>query len=130
MAKYQERIKVGTFHEKQPTKFDYQFSTTQTNDSGRSQSGKARLSPLFTVEAFDVEYTELTAEEASKLLKIIVPRPNNVYFLLRYFSPYEGKWQERYFYVGAGSLKVKTLKVGNETMQSISCSFVGRDKIC
>ena len=126
----QNRIKVGTFDKVQPTKFSYKFATTYTQDSGRPQSGYARLTPLFTTEAFDVEYPELSAADASALLKIIVPRPRSPFFNLFYFSPYNGVWQTKEFYVGEGSLDVKSVKKGNEVMQIISCSFVGRDKIC
>lgn len=126
----QEKIALNSFNEVQPIKFDYNFATTYTEDSGRPQGGKARLTPLFTVESFDVSYENLTTAQVSAILKQIVPSPAKPFFNLHYFSPYNGKWQTKEFYVGEGSLVLKSLKEGSEKIDSISCSFVGRDKIC
>ena len=125
----QERIAVGSFNTKQPTTFEWSFETTSTEDSGRSMSGNAMITPLFTVEAFAVEYEELTVAEAKTLLNEIVQRPKKPYFLMHYFSPYYGVWRTGQFYVGDGSLRIKTLKRGTETVETISCTFVGKDKL-
>lgn len=126
----QNRIAVDGWSTVQPTKFDYNFQTTSSEDSGRVMSGRANISPLFTVEAFDVTYEDLTPAQASALLKKIVQRPSKPYFSLYYFSPYYGNWRTDQFYVGEGSLNVRTLKEGEEMMAQISCSFVGRNKLC
>ena len=125
----QERIKVGSFDRVQPTTFDWSFETTSTEDSGRSMSGNAMITPLYTVEAFDVQYENLKISDAQALLYEIVQRPRNPYFNMKYFSPYYGVWRTSQFYVGDGSLHVKTLRVGNELVESISATFVGRDKL-
>lgn len=126
----QERITIDGWGVKQPDRFEWSFSTTSTEDSGRPMSGRATITPMFTVEAFDVEYSDLTISQAKMLLQAIVQRPGKAFFNLHYFSPYFGVWRTSQFYVGEGSLAVKTLKVDEELMQSISCSFVGRDKLC
>lgn len=126
----QKRIAVDGWNAVQPTSFDYNFQTTSSEDSGRVMSGRANISPLFTVEAFDVTYEDLTPAQASALLKKIVQRPSKPYFSLYYYSPYYGNWRTDQFYVGEGSLKVRTLKDGEEMMAQISCSFVGRNKLC
>lgn len=126
----QNRIAVDGWNTVQPTTFKYNFQTTSSEDSGRTMSGKASISPLFTVEAFDVEYEDLTPAQASALLKKIVQRPSKPYFSLFYYSPYYGNWRTDQFYVGEGSLDIKTLKEGEELISQISCSFVGRNKLC
>lgn len=126
----QDRISVDGWSTVQPTKFQFQFQTTSSEDSGRPMSGKAHISPLFTVEAYDVEYEDLTPAQTSALLKKIVQKPSKPYFSLHYFSPYYGEWRTDQFYVGEGSLDVRTLKEGEEMISSISCSFVGRNKLC
>lgn len=126
----QERISLDGWNAKQPDTFEWQFSTTSTEDSGRPMSGRAAITPLFTVEAFDVEYSDLTIAQARAILQAIVQRPGKAFFNLHYFSPYFGAWRTAAFYVGEGTLHVRTLKVGEELMQSISCRFVGREKIC
>lgn len=125
----QERIKVGNFDAVQPTTFEWSFETTSTEDSGRSMSGNAMITPLFTVEAFNVEYENLTIAETSALLYEIVQRPRQVYFNLHYFSPYYGIWRTSKFYVGDGSLHVGRLSEDNERIDSITCTFVGKDKL-
>lgn len=126
----QNRITVGGWSAVQPTKFNYNFQTTSSEDSGRTLSGKAAITPLFTVEAFDVEYKHLNPAQTSALLQKIVQRPGHAYFSLHYFSPYYGAWRTDQFYVGDGTLEIKTLEEGDEDISEISCSFVGRNKLC
>lgn len=126
----QDRISVGGWSTVQPTQFNYNFQTTSSEDSGRVMSGKAAITPLFTVEAFDVVYKNLTPAQASALLQKIVQRPGHVFFNLHYFSPYYGTWRTDQFYVGEGSLNIQTLEEGDENISEISCSFVGRNKLC
>ena len=125
----QDRIAIDNFNAVQPVTFDWRFETTSTEDSGRPMSGNALITPLFTVEAFTVEYRKLTAAQAAAILQAIVQRPSKPYFQLHYYSPYYGTWRTGTFYVGQGSLKVKRLVEGNENMENISCDFVGRDKL-
>ena len=124
------RIAIDGWNTVQPSTFDYDFQTTSSSDSGRTMSGKANVSVLFTVEAFTVEYRNLTPNQASAILQRIVQTPSKPYFSLYYFSPYYGQWRTAQFYVGEGSLKIKTLEQGSENIDSISCSFVGRNKLC
>lgn len=125
----QERITIDNTAIKQPDTFDWSFETTSTQDSVRSMSGTAYITPMFTVESFSVEFSNLTPAECSQILSLIVQRPSKTYFSLHYFSPFYGAWRTASFYVGRGSLKVKTLKEGRERIQSISCNFVGKDKL-
>lgn len=124
------RIAIDGWNTVQPSTFDYDFQTTSSSDSGRTMSGRANVSVLFTVEAFTVEYRNLTPNQASAILQRIVQTPSKPYFSLYYFSPYYGQWRTAQFYVGEGSLKIKTLEQGSENIDSISCSFVGRNKLC
>ena len=126
----QKRIAIDGWNAVQPVTFEFDFQTTSSKDSGRSMSGKAVISPLFTVEAYNVEYQHLTPAQTSAILQKIVQRPSKPYFSLYHFSPYHGEWRTGSFYVGEGSLKVKTLEENGEDISSISCSFIGRDKLC
>ena len=76
----QDRIAVDSFSAVQPTQFKYSFETTSTEDSGRAMSGTAYITPMFTVEAFDVEYTNLTVAQCSALLHAIVQSPTKPFF--------------------------------------------------
>lgn len=125
----QERILIDGWGDVQPTQFDWDFATTSTDDSTRAMSGAAYITPLFTVESFSVAYRNLTVAQCSRILQSIVQRPGRPFFSLHYFSPYYGAWRTAAFYVGQGTLKVRTLKVGQERMQEITCNFIGRDKL-
>ena len=125
----QQRISVDGFDAVQPDTFDWDFATTSTEDSGRPMSGVALITPLFTTESFTVEYSKLTIAQTSTLLHAIVQRPGKPYFTLHYFSPYFGTWRNGQFYVGKGTLRIRTLKVGEEEMKSISCNFVGKEPL-
>ena len=121
----QEKILIDNVSIKQPDVFSPNWETTYTEDSGRVMSGIAELDPLFTVESFSVEWSDLTPAEASQILRLIVPTQNKKTFNLKYFSWYTGTWKTGTFYVGKGSLKTKTLKENYETFETLSCNFIG-----
>lgn len=125
----QQKVSLNGWDAVQPTQFDWSFETTSTSDSTRAMSGKLYDTPLFTVEAFDVTYSDLSKEQCAELLQIIVKRPNRPFFTLHYFSPFRGVWTDGVFGVSQGSLKVRSLKRNNILLQDVSCRFVGRDKL-
>lgn len=125
----QQRIKINNFDEVQPTTFNYSWETTSTEDSGRAMSGIMYDTPMFTVEAFDVTYSNLTIAQCRAILQEIVKRPKRPYFDLHYFSPFHGTWRTASFGVSQGSLNVRSLKRGEENIEEISCRFVGREKL-
>lgn len=125
----QEKILIDGYEIVQPDTMEPNWETTYTEDSGRVMSGKAYTDPMFTVESYSFEVTELTPEEAKEILTRIVPRPSKPTFKLHYFSWFYGKWRTDEFYVGKGSLKCKTLEVDHEILESISCNLIGVNPI-
>lgn len=125
----QNRIKLNNYDEVQPTEFFYTWETTSTEDSGRAMSGTMYDTPMFTVEAWDVKYENLTIAQCKSILQEIVKRPKKPYFNLHYFSPFYGTWRTAQFGVSQGSLGVRSLKRGEENVSEISCRFVGREKL-
>lgn len=125
----QHRVSIGGYNDVQPTEMNYSFETTSTEDSGRAMSGKMYDTPMFTVEAFDVVYENLTIAQTSAILKKIVKKPNSPYVNVHYFSPYHGAWRDGVFGVSQGTLKVQTLEKGYECMNSVSFRIVGREKL-
>ena len=63
----------------------YDFETTYTEDSGRTQTGAAVVSPLFTVEALGYSRASISKTMLSQILKIIAKGQR---FQLHYFSAY------------------------------------------
>lgn len=122
----QNRISIDGWNDAQPSDYNYSLETTSTEDSGRVMSGVQYDTPMFTVEAIDVVYRNLSIANASALLKKIVKKPGKPYFTLHYFSPYYGTWRNAEFGVSQGSLKIASLEEGDENVSEISCRFVGR----
>lgn len=126
----QNRIAIDGWDELQPTSFDWSFETTSTEDSGRAMSGAPYITPLFTVQAYDVEYEHIKLAQAKEILRRIVQTPSKPFFRLYAYSPYNGKWETAEYYVGDGTLKVGSLEENNEFISHITCHFVGRNRIC
>ena len=121
----QKYILIDGVKIKQPDKFEPNWATTYTDDSDRVMSGKAHLDPLFTVESYSAEFTELTKEEAKTLLQLTIPTPKKPTFKMQYYSWYYGEWRTAKFYVGQGSLSCKTLKENKEALHNISFDIIG-----
>ncbi len=112
---------------KQPLELmQFQFATTYTSDTTRTQDGKLHSTPLFTVESYSYEATGLTEAEISNFLHLIAKGGN---FSFHYYSPYYGGWRTDEFYVGQGSLRLKRVSEGAEKFDSISCNFIGVNPI-
>jgi hypothetical protein len=125
----QNRISINGYDEVQPTAFDYSWETTSTEDSGRTMSGKMYDTPMFTVEAFEVAYEDLTIAQCSTILKRIVKKPKSPYINVHYFSPYYGAWRDGVFGVSQGSVKIQTLERKGERISDLSFRIVGREKL-
>lgn len=67
-----ERYKMNGASIYQPDKdMGYNLETTYSEGSNRTQFGKALLTPLFTVEQYSYEASNVPVIEANKILKII-----------------------------------------------------------
>ena len=122
----QERITFNGATIKQPIKFDPNFASTSSEDSGNTIDGTMHNTVLFTKESFNAEFSDLTLEEMSLILQQVVGKNQ---FMMHYLSPYYGKWRDDYFYVAEGSLTTGTWKVNEEKWESLSFSVVGVNKI-
>lgn len=123
----QQYMKINNTLVKQPdTGLGYSFETTYTDDSNRLQNGKAHISPMFTVEAFSYEATDLTSAEMSLILSMVAKGQK---FLLHYRSPYYGAWRDDYFYVGQGSLSIGNWKESEERYDHLSFNMIGVNPI-
>ena len=99
----------------------WNFETTYTEDTTRDMSGVLHETSLFTVEQLSYKATRVPMREVSQILKLIVGRR----FTVHYFSPYFGCWRDDVFYVGKGSLSIKTVKDSKENMKDVSFNLQG-----
>lgn len=104
----------------------YDFETTYTEDSKRTQRGKLTTSRLYTVESFSYSATNVTAEEMKIILHELM---KGKFFTLHYWSPYYGAWRDDEFYVGRGSLVFSRLNENEERYDSLTFNMVGRNAL-
>lgn len=123
----QDKIKFNDVVIFQPDKdVGFAWETTYTEDSGRVSSGKARTTPLFTVEAFTFSFTNIPVKKMSEILKIVA---KGRHFKVHYFSPYYGEWRNDVFYVGQGDASLGSLKNNQEIFSSASIKITGVNPI-
>ena len=123
----QDKIKINGMDIFQPDEgLQSSFETTYTEDSTRLQNGTANFVPLFTVEQFSYNATDIPGSEASKILQQIIKGDA---FTLHYFSTYYGRWRDDKFRVGKGQFNIGTLEDGGEKLSSLSFNMTGDNPI-
>ncbi|MBU5481741.1 hypothetical protein [Blautia sp. MSJ-19] len=118
-----ERYKMNGVSIYQPDKdMGYNFETTYSEGSNRTQFGKALLTPLFTVEQYSYEATDVPVKEANKIFKIVAKGEK---FNLYHWSLYHMAWRTDPFYVGKGSLTFGEVSPDLKTISKLSFNMQG-----
>ena len=70
----QNYLKFGSFTPPDVDEDGYQisFATTSTENSGRTMRGNMKNSPLFTIEAYELKWSDIKVSDASKILKEVM----------------------------------------------------------
>lgn len=123
----QDRIRINGLDIFQPDEgLQASFETTYTEDSARLQNGQANFVPMFTVEQFSYNATDIPIAEASKIIRQVIKGDK---FTLHYFSPYYGVWRDGIFRVGKGEFLIGSLEEGGEKLSSLSFNMTGDDPL-
>lgn len=123
----QELIRINGADIFQPDEgLGYSFETTYTEDSTRLQTGSANFVPMFTVEQFSYQATDVPVEEATKILQMI---DKGQAFTLHYYSLHYGGWRDGMFRVGKGSLAIGSLEENNKKLSSLSFNMTGDEPL-
>ena len=119
----QDTIKINGIEIFQPDAgLQASFETTYTSDSTRVQSGVMHATPMFTVEQFSYNATDIPVDDAKVIIQqVIKGNP----FKLHYFSPYYGVWRDDTFRVGKGQYSIGKLVEGGEKLESLSFNMTG-----
>lgn len=118
-----ERYKMNGVSIYQPDKdMGYNLETTYSEGSNRTQFGKALLTPLFTVEQYSYEASNVPVVEANKILKIIAKGKT---FNLYHWSLYHMAWRTDPFYVGKASLTIGEISPDLKLVSKISFNMQG-----
>ena len=123
----QDSIKMNGIEIYQPDEgLGYSFESTYTEDSTRLQTGVLNAVPMFTVEQFSYQATDVPMDKATEILQIIA---KGYPFTLHYFSVYYGVWRDGTFRVGKGSLAIGSLEENNTKLSSLSFNMTGDEPI-
>lgn len=123
----QDYFKINGTKVKQPSEgLAWNWETTYTEDSARTQDGKGHFTTMFTVESLAYSAEWLTISEVKEILQMVAPGKN---YTLHYFSPYYGKWMDGTFYTGKGSMELSRLNADGEHFDNLSFNMVGVNPI-
>lgn len=117
----QQKIKFNNNTIKQPVSFKRSKETTYAEDSTRAMTGVLHAKPLFTIEAYSIEWKHLSLSEMATILQI-VDLGNT--FQMTYLSPYHGYWRTDYFYVAEGSQDYGSIEENGEFYDTLSFNVI------
>lgn len=104
----------------------FNYETTYTEDSGRIQSGKAVVSPMFTVKSYSYERTHPTVAEVKTILSYIAKGKK---YEMYAFNPLTGQWGWDVYYTGKGDMSIGYLSADGGHYDSFAFNAVGVNPI-
>jgi hypothetical protein len=120
----QKHLKFGSFEAPEVDEDGYSLSyaTTSSDDSGRIMSGVMMNTPLFTVEAYKLKWSDISAANAAKILQEIKGKKQYDFF---HFNVYSGKWETSPFYTANIETAFYSLVDGEEKCSELSFQATG-----
>ena len=114
----QNYLKFGSFTPPDVDEDGYQisFATTSTENSGRTMRGNMKNSPLFTIEAYELKWSDIKVSDASKILKEVMGKSGFDFFHL---NIYENRWETKRFYAANFNAPCVSLVEGEEKLDEL-----------
>lgn len=106
--------------------YQLSFATTSTANSNRTMRGIMYNTPLFTVEAYNLKWTNIKAADASRILNEIL---NKSGFNFTHFNLFKNQWETTKFYVANITSPIINLREGLEKVQQLSFQVTGVNPI-
>ena len=113
----QQRLKFNDLVIPAPESYEIAFATTSSSNSGRLMRGTMINTPLFTVEAYNLKWVNLSANDISSILAEIMGRSS---FSFYHFNVYRNRWETGSFYVANINTPALSLKEGREKVKELS----------
>lgn len=115
----QQHLMLGTYQPPDVDEDGYQvqFATTSTSSSGRTQRGNMINTTMFTVEAYSLKWTNISAVAVKKILEQVMGKNS---FSFYHFNVYKGIWETGEFYVANINSPFLRLNDGSETVSELS----------
>ncbi len=104
----------------------FNYETTYTEDSGRVQSGKAIVTPIFTVKSYTYTRAHPTVAEVAQILTYIIGGGK---YEMYAFDPKTGTWGWDVYYTGRGDMSIGYLCPDGGHYDSFSFNAVGVNPI-
>lgn len=98
------------------------FAVISTDSSGRTMRGPMINTVLFTVEAYNMKWTDLPASDASKILNEIIGKNK---FNFYHYNIMSCKWETGEFYVANINVPFYRLVDGDERVSELSFQVTG-----
>lgn len=92
-------------------------STTSTESSGRTQRGVMNNTPLFSVESYDLKWTNILARDVSRIKKEVKGKAS---VLFHHFNTDTCVWETTPFYVANIKTGYYSLREGDERCSELS----------
>lgn len=115
----QKHLKFGTYEAPDPDEDGYQvdFAVTSTESSGRVQRGNMKNSVMFTIEAYNLKWSDLPATVVKNILDQIMGKNE---FDFYHYNVYKANWETGKFYVSNISSPFYRLNEGSERASELS----------
>ncbi len=120
----QQHVKFGDYTPPDVDEDGYQpqLATTSSEKSGRTMKGGMMNTPLFTVEAYSLKWTDIKATDVANILSRVVGRSS---FSFYHFNVYKAKWETGEFYAANYNTPVASLEEGKEKYDELSFQVTG-----
>ena len=121
----QQHLKFGTYTAPEPDKdggYTLALATTSSSNSGRSLKGNMKNVPLFTVEAYDLKWTYLSAAAFAQILQQVVGKAE---FDFYHYNIYRARWETGKFYAANYNSPIISLVEGEEYVDELSFQVTG-----
>lgn len=115
----QQHLKFGDYQPPDPDEDGYTpaYSTTSTSGSGRTQRGAMKNSVMFTVEAYNLKWTDIKADIARRILQQVM---NKNSFDFYHYCVHKAQWVTSKFYAANFNMQVDRLNDGEERVKQLS----------
>lgn len=124
----QQHMKFGDYQPPDPDEDGYtpSYATTSTSGSGRTQRGVMKNSVMFTVEAYNLKWTNIKANVARKILQQVM---NKNSFDFYHYCVHKAQWETTKFYAANFSLQADRLNEDEERIKQLSFQVTSTNPI-
>lgn len=120
----QHKLKFNNYEPRMVDEDGYQlqFAVTSTSNSGRTARGNMINQTMFTVEAYNLKWTNLSGKEVSDILKEVMGKDS---FQFHHYNVYKDIWETSPFYVANINSPIISLKSNSEIVSELSFQVTG-----